>query len=153
MRLIYWNLIHNRLILVCCVQLTLSASYLDVHDPNLLQNIKTDCEKLKTRYESGKELFDKFSQWHLTFKKQDEIEGLLNTDKVRKNRGGCLAGILRDQKTTNANFERYLRELENACEVSSGNSVTIDGLSPYQFALSLIHDREQRKENVKELKV
>lgn len=118
----------------------------------MLQKIQFDLQTLQKRYESGKASFDKFGQWHAMFKKQDEVEALLNTDKVRKNRGGCLNEVLRDQKTTNNSANQYLRELQSACE-QPDLEVTIDGVSTYEFALNLIQEREQQKENEKELKV
>lgn len=98
-------------------------------------------------------MFDKFEQWHVAFKKQADFEAELNTERVRKNRGGCMTAVLRDQKHNNANFEKHLRELQCACDESADHGVTIDGLSPYEFALSLVQEREQQKENEKEMKV
>jgi hydroxypyruvate isomerase len=118
-----------------------------------LNNIKKDIEMLRERYESGKPLFDKFSQWHSEFKMQKNIEEMLNTDRARKNRGGCLAGILKDQKKANSNAELYLRQLRDACEKQADLRITIEDLSPYQFALHLIQERGQQKENERENRV
>lgn len=128
-------------------------TFSDIHDESLLENIKRDIQILKQRYENGRPLFDKFAQWHSAFKMQQKIEETLNTDRVRKNRGGCLAGVLKDQKKTNASAELYLRQLREACEKQADSGITIEDLSPYQFALRLIQERGQQKENERELRV
>jgi hypothetical protein len=125
---------------------------LDIHDESLLNEIRHELENLRNRYESGKELFDTFSRWYECFKKQDEFEAQLNTDKARKNRGGFLTNLLRDQKKNNANCARFLKELQSACEEADDDSVTIEGLPMHEFANQLIRDREQQKENEKEMK-
>ncbi|KAI6174025.1 hypothetical protein M3Y98_01145400 [Aphelenchoides besseyi] len=71
---------------------------LDAHDPEIVNHLRDDVEKLKQRYESGKELFDSFQQWYLAFKKLDEVDAELNTDKARQNRGGIMAKLLEKQK-------------------------------------------------------
>jgi len=124
----------------------------DIHEETLLNEIRHELENLRNRYESGKQMFDKFSVWYECFKQQDQIEALLNTDKARKNRGGCLTDILREQKKNNTNCARYLKELKTACEEANDDNVTIEGFPLHEFAEHLVQQRQQQKETEKEVK-
>ncbi|KAI6226888.1 Protein regulator of cytokinesis 1-like isoform X3 [Aphelenchoides besseyi] len=125
---------------------------LDAHDPEIVNNLRDDIEKLKRRYESGKELFDSFQQWYLAFKKLEEVDAELNTDKARQNRGGIMAKLLEKQKRLRKDAEKSLRELEAECSKDKNLDITIEGRTPHQQALWLVQLREQQKENDKAMK-
>ena len=79
---------------------------------------------------------------------------LLGTERVRKNRGGCLDKVLKEQRHTNRIEENHRKELQAACEdAATSNDIKIDGMTPYEYAIALITRREQDKENEKEAKV
>jgi len=125
---------------------------LDFDVEALTHKIQNELQHLQKRYESGKDLFDKFAKWRTYFKKQDDIEAELNTDRARKNRGGCLGKILAEQKKTNAMADRLLKELKAACDEVSDPTAKIDELTPYTVAMNLIQERGQQKESAKEFK-
>ncbi|CAD5219096.1 unnamed protein product [Bursaphelenchus okinawaensis] len=122
----------------------------DRHAEDEINRMRVDLDRLQTQYETGKEVYDKFFGWYNAFEEMGELELDMQTEAYRKNRGGCLNRALQKQKVLKAKQQKFLEQLKDINELPP--SVTINGLSVYEFVVNMIEEKDMLKENAKVIK-